>query len=155
MVLSLFPNVGIQASLRIQAGGNCKVIPSHGSLLGLCCLDRLICTARKSESLIIWTTLAPKLTFFGTGGCNANHINARHEPRLEDKCGVGYRALATRPSETELVYHGGVSGLACQVVPSSSYKASTLSRRRGCKPFEKADRNTCTPLRNTSSMSGS
>jgi hypothetical protein len=43
-----------------------------------CCggsLDLLICTPRKSEGLMIWTTLAPKLTPFGTSGCNANHIN--------------------------------------------------------------------------------
>src|SRR5215211_6105727 len=39
-------------------------------------LDPMICTPRKSESLMIWTTLAPKLTPFGTSGCNANHINA-------------------------------------------------------------------------------
>jgi hypothetical protein len=36
----------------------------------------MICTPRKSESLMIWTMLAPKLTPFGTSGCNANHINA-------------------------------------------------------------------------------
>jgi hypothetical protein len=39
-------------------------------------LDPMICTPRKSESLMIWTTLVPKLTPFGTSGCNANHINA-------------------------------------------------------------------------------
>jgi hypothetical protein len=39
----------------------------------------MICTARKSESLMIWTTLAPKLTPFGTTGCNANHINAKRQ----------------------------------------------------------------------------
>jgi hypothetical protein len=32
---------------------------------------------------MIWTTLAPKLTPFGTSGCNANHINARGEPPPE------------------------------------------------------------------------
>jgi hypothetical protein len=43
----------------------------------------MICTPHKSESLMIWTTLAPKLTPFGTSGCNANHINARRELLLE------------------------------------------------------------------------
>jgi hypothetical protein len=36
----------------------------------------MIYTPRKSESLMIWTRLAPKFTPFGTSGCNANHINA-------------------------------------------------------------------------------
>jgi hypothetical protein len=50
-------------SVRVQATGQ-----SH--------LDPMICTPRKSEGLMIWTTLAPKLTPFGTSGCNANHISA-------------------------------------------------------------------------------
>jgi hypothetical protein len=37
----------------------------------------MICPARKSKILMIWTTLAPKLKPFGTSDCNANHINAR------------------------------------------------------------------------------
>lgn len=32
---------------------------------------------------MIWTTLVPKLTPFGTSGCNANHINARRQARRE------------------------------------------------------------------------
>jgi hypothetical protein len=32
---------------------------------------------------MIWTTLAPKITPFGTSGCNANHINAKPELLLE------------------------------------------------------------------------
>src|SRR5499427_4763676 len=43
----------------------------------------MICTSRKSESLMIWTPLAPKLTPFGTSGCNANHINAGAELRAK------------------------------------------------------------------------
>jgi hypothetical protein len=46
-------------------------------------LDPMICTPRKSKSLMIWTTLAPKLTPFGTSGCNANHSNAGHQARRE------------------------------------------------------------------------
>jgi hypothetical protein len=40
-------------------------------------LDPMICTPRKSESLMIWTTFAPKLMPFGTSSCNANHLNAQ------------------------------------------------------------------------------
>jgi hypothetical protein len=43
----------------------------------------MICHARKSKILMIWTTLAPKLRPFGTSDCNANHINAGGEPRPE------------------------------------------------------------------------
>jgi hypothetical protein len=32
---------------------------------------------------MIWTTLAPKLTPFGTSDCNANHIDAGAQARLE------------------------------------------------------------------------
>ena len=53
-------------------------------------LDPMICTTRKSESLMIWTTLAPKLTTFGTSGCNANHINAT----LSAAAGSGSEARA-------------------------------------------------------------
>jgi hypothetical protein len=38
----------------------------------------MICPACKSESLMIYATLAPKNGFispFGTTACNANHIN--------------------------------------------------------------------------------
>jgi hypothetical protein len=43
----------------------------------------MICTPRKSESLMIWTTLAPKLTPFGTSACNPNHINTGRQARLK------------------------------------------------------------------------
>jgi hypothetical protein len=61
------------------------------------CLDPMICPACKSKSLMIWTTLAPKLTPFGTSGCNANHINAR--PELRPKAGAQrtLEAVSSRP----------------------------------------------------------
>jgi hypothetical protein len=46
----------------------------------------MICPAYKPESLMIDATLAPKVEFtnsFGTSVCNANHINAGHEPLPE------------------------------------------------------------------------
>jgi hypothetical protein len=45
--------------------------------------DPMICTPRKSASLMLWTTLAPKLAPLGTSGCNANHINAGRQPLPE------------------------------------------------------------------------
>jgi hypothetical protein len=57
----------------------------------------MICTTRKSESLMIWTTLAPKLPPFGTGGCNANHINAGHQARLEAGAERTLEAIAWMP----------------------------------------------------------
>jgi hypothetical protein len=51
-------------------------------------LDPMICPACKSESLMIWTTLAPKLTPFGARGCNANHINAPHNRLAMERSGI-------------------------------------------------------------------
>jgi hypothetical protein len=61
----------------------------------------MICTARQSESLMIWTTLAPKAGFkspFGTIVCNANHINAGHEPRPEVEAEHKLEGVGSMPS---------------------------------------------------------
>jgi hypothetical protein len=71
------PRINQQSHDILDAGGEFRrLAKAH-------CLDPMICPARKSKSLMIWTTLAPKLTPFGTSGCNANHINARRELLLE------------------------------------------------------------------------
>ena len=58
-------------------------------------LDPMICPACTSKSLLIWTTLAPKITPFVTSGCHANHINAEAN-RLPERGTLGEDAKAER-----------------------------------------------------------
>src|SRR4029453_17856250 len=68
----------------------------HASYLLLSWLDPMICTPRKSESLMIWTTLAPKLMSFGTSGCNANHINRYASGAPGSRSDAGAEAVPRR-----------------------------------------------------------
>jgi hypothetical protein len=74
---------------------------------------------------MIWTTIVPRLTAFGTIGRNANHINASHEPLPEAGAGHERTLEAVRYSALILIE-----------APSSAYRRGLLALGKDKPPHE-------------------
>jgi hypothetical protein len=95
---------------------------------------------------MIWTTLAPKLTPFGTSGCNANHINAGAQPRL--KAGAQRMLEGLRCSALILIeapssaYHRGMLALGTPPQAEEETSGNSTPSRTSCPVAS-----ICTPAR--------